>query len=50
MEVNSNYDQDNQQNYIEMGPKMPLDQPDEEYDYVKMSGPGNQENGKLDTE
>jgi len=48
MEVNNNYDQDNQENYIEMDPKMPLDQPDEEYDYVRMSRPENQENGKLD--
>lgn len=50
MEVNNNYDQDNQENYIEMDPKMPLDQPDEEYDYVRMSRPENQENGKLDIE
>ena len=47
-EVNNNYDQDNAENYIEMGPKMPLDQPDEEY--VKMSSPGSQESGKLDIE
>lgn len=46
MEVNSKYDQDNQTGYIEMGPKLPLEQPDEEY--VKMSRPGNQESRKLD--
>lgn len=49
MEVNNNYDQDNQENYIEMDPKMPLDQPDEEYDYVRMSRPENQENEKTMT-
>lgn len=31
-----------------MGPKMSLDQPDAEYDYVKMSFPVKHENGKLD--
>lgn len=50
MEVN-NYDRDSQQEYIEMGPKMPLDQPDEEYEYMKMLKPAeNQGNGKLDIE
>lgn len=34
----NDYDKDNQQNYIEMGPEMPLDQPDEECEYMEMSG------------
>lgn len=36
MEVNNNYDQDDEQNYMEMRPKS---------DYMKMSPRGNQDNG-----
>ena len=46
----NDYDKDNQQNYIEMGPEMPLDQPDEECEYMEMSGLENQGHGKLDIE
>ena len=50
MEVN-NYGKDNHQDYIEMGPKMSLDQFDEEYEYMKMTRPAeNQGDGKLDIE
>ena len=49
MEVNSYDENDNQQNYIQMGPKMPLDHPDEEL-YMEMLGRENQEKGTLDIE
>ena len=36
MEVNNNYDRDDEQNYMEMSPGI---------EYMKMSPPGNQNNG-----